>query len=127
MTSAPKPRPKYYDLNLAHLPPAGLVSIVHRGSGIALFLFLPVFLYLLQSSLASEGEFLRWKKFFDEPMVKLIALGFVWLYAHHFFAGIRYLFLDIHVGISKESSRTSALAVFGAGVLATLAIGWCLW
>jgi succinate dehydrogenase / fumarate reductase cytochrome b subunit len=127
MTSAPKPRPKYYDLNLAHLPAAGLVSIVHRGSGAALFLVLPVLLYLLQSSLASEGEFLRVKKYFDAPMVKLIALGFVWLYAHHFFAGIRYLFLDIHMGISKEASRSSALAVFGAGVVATLAIGWGLW
>ncbi len=37
MTTAQKQRPKYYDLNLAHLPVPGLVSIFHRISGALLF------------------------------------------------------------------------------------------
>jgi succinate dehydrogenase / fumarate reductase cytochrome b subunit len=127
MSSAPQPRPKYYDLNLAHLPLAGLVSIVHRGSGAALFLAIPVALCLFQSSLSSEADFLRWRRFFSEPVVKLAALGFFWLYAHHFFAGIRYLLLDIHVGVGKEAARSSSIAVFVAGALATLALGGILW
>ena len=56
MTTAPKQRPKYYDLNLAHLPAPGLVSIFHRISGALLFLpVIPALLYLLQSTLA-QGQ-----------------------------------------------------------------------
>jgi succinate dehydrogenase / fumarate reductase cytochrome b subunit len=128
MAAAPKPRPKYYDLNLAHLPPPGLVSIIHRASGALLFFpILPALLYALHVTLGSEQGFARWHEFFDRPLVKLVLLGVIWLYAHHFFAGIRYLLLDLHIGIGKEPSRTSALAVLVLGVVATLAIGWRLW
>ena len=54
-------------------------------------------------------------------------LGVAWAYAHHFFAGLRYLLLDVHVGIAKEPARKSAVAVLALGLLATLLIGWCIW
>lgn len=132
MSSAPKPRtalarPKYYDLNLAHLPPPGIVSIVHRISGALLFLFIPVFLYLLQGTLTSEAEFARAKAFVTQPLVKLAAIGLFYLYAHHFFAGIRYLLLDLHIGIDKEPARTSANIVLALGVIAAAIFGWCVW
>ena len=128
MSSAPKPRPRYYDLNLAHLPPPGLVSILHRISGFVLFFpVVPALLYLLQASLGSEEGFARWRDFFAQGEVKAIALGFVWLYAHHFWAGIRYLLLDVHWGIEKAAARTSANAVLALGVITTIAIGCYLW
>jgi succinate dehydrogenase / fumarate reductase cytochrome b subunit len=128
MSAAQKTRPKYYDLNLAHLPPPGLVSILHRVSGAALFFpILPALLYLLQAMLGSDEGFARWRDFFDHPVVKIVTLGAIWLYAHHFFAGIRYLFLDLHIGIEKAPSRASAIVVLALGVLATLLIGWRLW
>ncbi len=128
MSAHPRPRPKYYDLNLAHLPPAGLLSIFHRVSGALLFFpILPLLLYALQVTLGSEQGFARWRDFLSHPVVKVMLLGAIWFYSHHFFAGIRYLLLDVHVGISKESSRASALGVFAAGLVATLLIGWRLW
>ena len=128
MTTAPKQRPKYYDLNLAHLPPPGLVSIFHRISGALLFLpVIPALLYLMQSTLGSEAGWLQWKRVLSEPAVKVVLIAFVWLYAHHFFAGIRYLLLDVHVGVAKEPARASAKLVFALGAAATLAIGWRLW
>lgn len=132
MSSAPKPRtasarPKYYDLNLAHLPPPGIVSILHRISGALLFLFIPILLYVLQGSLTSEADYLRWKDFFSRPLAKLVAIGLAYLYAHHFFAGIRYLLLDLHIGIDKAPSRTSANIVLVLGLLSALAFGWCIW
>jgi len=55
MNAAPKPRPKYYDLNLAHLPAPGLLSIFHRVSGALLFFpILPALLYMLHAILGSE-------------------------------------------------------------------------
>jgi succinate dehydrogenase / fumarate reductase cytochrome b subunit len=128
MTAAPKQRPKYYDLNLAHLPASGLVSLFHRVSGAILFAAaIPALLYLLQVTLASEAGWLHWRGFLAQPAVKFVLVGFVWLYAHHFFAGIRYLLLDLHIGISRQSSRASALLVFALGAAATLLIGWRLW
>ena len=128
MSSAPKPRPRYYDLNLAHLPPPGLVSIFHRISGLLLFFpVLPALLYLLQSTLGSEDGYARRREFFAQGEVKLILLGFAWLYAHHFWAGIRYQLLDVHWGVDKAPARASAYAVLALGVVTTLLIGWRLW
>ncbi len=127
-TRPASPRPKYYDLNLAHLPPAGLVSIFHRVSGLALFFpILPALIYLLQSTLGSEEGYRHWHAFFAHPVAKAVMLAVVWAYAHHFFAGLRYLLLDVHIGIAKAPSRASALAVLVLGVVTTLVVGWCLW
>lgn len=132
MSSAPKlrtavPRPKYYDLNLLHLPPPGLLSIIHRISGVVLFFAIPVLLYFLQGSLTSEQEFLRYKQFFGHPLVKLAAIGLAWMYAHHFFAGLRYLLLDLHIWIDKEPANLSAKIVLALGIVSALAFGWCIW
>ena len=134
MSTAPTPRPgqparpKYYDLSLAHLPPPGLVSIFHRVSGLVLFFpVLPLLLYVLQATLGSQEGYARWHDFFARPAVKVIALAFVWAYAHHFFAGIRYLTLDMHWGIAKAPARTSAVIVLICGFLATLVVAWRIW
>lgn len=121
-------RPKYYDLNLLHLPMPGLVSIFHRITGVAMFLFLiPAALFLLQCTLSSETDFNKWKSIFSAPIVKLIVLGFVWSYLHHLFAGIRYLLLDIHVGTALEPARTSARVVLALGLIATALVGVRIW
>ena len=128
MSSAHKPRPKYYDVNLFHLPLPGLVSIFHRVTGVAMFLVLiPVGLYLLQATLKTESGFNFWRNVFNFSLVKLVVLGFVWAYLHHLFAGIRYLFLDLHVGVALAPARASARAVLALGLLGTLAIGVRIW
>ena len=128
MSSAPRQRPKYYDLNLAHLPPPGLVSIFHRVSGLLLFFpVLPLLLYMMQTVLGAEEGFARWREFFSRPVVKLMFLAVVWAYAHHFWAGWRYLFLDLHMGIAKAPARASAVLVLVLGVLTTLVVAWRVW
>jgi succinate dehydrogenase / fumarate reductase, cytochrome b subunit len=121
-------RPKYYDLNLANLPAPGLLSIFHRISGAAMFLLLiPLLLLMLQQSLQSEADFLRWKGYLAHPIAKLVLLGFIWCYLHHFLAGIRYLLLDVHWGIQKSSAQASAKLVLALGIVGTLLIGVWIW
>jgi len=121
-------RPKYYDLNLLNLPMPGLVSIFHRVTGVVLFLFaIPLVLFLLQSTLVSESKFDFWRNIINLPLVKIVLLGFVWAYMHHFFAGIRYLLLDVHVATAKEPAQLSAKIVLVLGVLATILIGVRIW
>src|SRR5688572_25878101 len=128
MISAPKPRPRYYDLNLAHYPPPGIVSFLHRVSGFVLFFpVLPALLYLLHATLGSAEGYARWRDFFAQGGVKLLLLGFVWMYAHHFWAGIRFLLLDVHWGIDKAPARASANVVLALGVITTLLVAWRIW
>ncbi|MCE2990356.1 MAG: succinate dehydrogenase, cytochrome b556 subunit [Burkholderiales bacterium] len=125
---APKVRPKYYDLNLLHLPPPGLVSIFHRITGVAMFLFLiPLVLWIFQTTLTSESGFGTWRGYYANPMVKLIIIGFVWAFLHHLFAGIRYLLLDMHIGVAKEPAQSSARWVLGIGLVATALVAVRIW
>ncbi len=128
MSSAPKPRPKYYEFNLAHHWPPAVLSIFHRITGLLLFFpVVPGLLYLLQASVGSEAGYERVHAFFAHPAAKAAVLLVTWAYAHHFFAGIRYLLLDAHVGPSRTTARNTALAVFALGALATLVVAWRIW
>lgn len=105
------------------LPPAGWVSILHRVSGAGLFLLLPFLLYLFQLSVTSEITFDYFKGIMENPLVKLILLGLIWAYMQHFCAGVRHLFMDVHLAIEKDSSRQSAVAVLVVSLLLTAIAG----
>lgn len=118
-----KKRPKNLDLPSIRLPLPGILSILHRISGAVLFLMLPVLLWLFQQSLASPDSYAAAKAVTDNFFVKLILLGLIWLYMHHFCAGIRYLLLDLHKGIDLASARLSSKIVFGVSIALTVIIG----
>jgi succinate dehydrogenase / fumarate reductase, cytochrome b subunit len=104
------------------LPLAAYVSILHRVSGAAMFLLLPFVLYLLDKSLTSEISFDYLKGFTSHWFVKLVILGLVWSYLHHFAAGVRHLMLDLHVGVDKDSGRKTSIAVFAVSLPLTLLV-----
>ncbi|MET3120513.1 succinate dehydrogenase / fumarate reductase cytochrome b subunit [Oxalobacteraceae bacterium GrIS 2.11] len=110
------------DLARYRLPLAGFVSILHRISGLTIFLFLPFILYLLDNSLTSEDTFRYLKGYVQYPLVKLILIALSWSYLHHFCAGIRHLIMDVHVGLDKDSARQSAVGVFAISVPLTILV-----
>ncbi|HZP89282.1 MAG TPA: succinate dehydrogenase, cytochrome b556 subunit [Burkholderiales bacterium] len=122
-----KTRPKYLDLAKIRLPLPGLVSILHRISGFGLFLFLPFLLYLLQSSLASPDSYIRYRGTIEQPFVKVILIGLLWAYVHHFLAGIRFLALDLHYGIDLPQARNTSRMVLTVSLVLTLILGAFLW
>lgn len=118
-----KRRPKNLDLTTIRLPLPGILSIIHRVSGAGIFLMLPVLLWLFESSLSSPETFAVFKAVVGYPLVKVVLFGLIWLYLHHFCAGIRYLLLDLHKGIDLESARRSSKLVFAVSIALTLFIG----
>lgn len=126
-TTATKSRPKHLKLTAIRLPIPGIVSIMHRISGAVLFLMLPLLLWLLQSSLAGEKSFAAFREVVGNPAVKIVLLGLLWGYLHHLFAGLRHLFLDMHMGLELESARFSAKLVLAAGLIVTVLVGAKLW
>jgi succinate dehydrogenase / fumarate reductase cytochrome b subunit len=128
MTAAVKKRPKHLDLTKIRMPLSAKLSILHRVSGAGLFLFfIPLLLGGLQASLGSQEGFDAMAAAFQSPFTKLIMIGFVWAYMHHFCAGIRYLLLDVHRGIDLASSHRSSQIVFGVSLLLTLIIAIKIW
>ena len=123
-----KRRPVYLNLVRIRLPLPGIVSILHRISGAALFLFaIPVVLFAMQASVESEDGFASLRSLLANPLYKLILIGLLWAYLHHFFAGIRYLLIDLHVGDDLAPARQSSVAVLGASLILTLIIAVRLW
>jgi succinate dehydrogenase / fumarate reductase cytochrome b subunit len=125
--AAKKSRPQYSNIHITQimhyrLPLAGLVSILHRISGALMFLLLPFVLYLLEQSITSEVSFERLHAIVAHPFSKLIILALSWAYLHHFAAGIRHLFMDMHVGLSKDGSRHSAFSVLAVSLFLTLLV-----
>jgi succinate dehydrogenase / fumarate reductase cytochrome b subunit len=131
--STKKIRPKYLSLPALlfeiRLPVPGWVSILHRISGALLFFpFVAWVLYLLDTSLRSEQgfDYVR-NQYLALPLVKLGILVFVWAYAHHFFAGIRYLFIDIDQGVELKTARLTSWIVIIVSLLLTAWIGMRIW
>jgi succinate dehydrogenase / fumarate reductase cytochrome b subunit len=122
-----RPRPKYLNLVQIRLPVPGLVSILHRISGAALFLFIPFLLTLFEMSLESAQTYARFKAVFSHWAVKLIVIGLAWAYLHHLFAGVRHLALDLDYGTDLGPARATSWAVIVAAVALTAVFGVLIW
>lgn len=122
-----KVRPKHLNLMQIRLPLPGIVSIFHRVSGAGLFLCLPLLIWLFGASLGTPEQLESFRAVHGNVFVKLILLGLLWAYLHHFCAGIRFLLLDAHVGIELAPARKTAAAVFVVSLALTAVIGVLTW
>ena len=111
------------DLMNYRMTPGAYVSILHRISGAAIFLLLPFLLYLFELSIRSEMTFEHFRGVASHPLSKLILLGLIWSYMHHICAGVRHLFMDMHMAIEKDSSRQSAVSVLAISLILTALCG----
>ena len=122
-----KSRPVFLEIPNIRLPIPGIVSILHRISGVILFVMLPVLLYLLSGTLSRESAFETYRAIVSNPLVKLILIGVLWAYLHHLLAGVRFLFLDAHKGLELNTARNPAKLVFTAALVLTVVLGALLW
>jgi succinate dehydrogenase / fumarate reductase, cytochrome b subunit len=135
MAEDTKKRPVYRNIHVTQivgysLPPAGMVSILHRVSGALLFLLLPFVVWLFDVSLGSEISYERFSNafvagigFVPAGLIKLVVLGLIWAYLHHFIAGLRHLWMDATHSVGKQHSRISALITLASSGLLTVVLG----
>ena len=112
------------------LPLAGMVSILHRISGVLLFLLMPFIIWMFDTSVSSEISFDVFRSAFAAGVgfipgwfLKLVALALIWAYLHHLIAGVRHLWMDMTHSVSKEQGRSSAIVTLVLSVLLTVALG----
>jgi succinate dehydrogenase / fumarate reductase, cytochrome b subunit len=122
-----KKRPKHLALHLIKLPLPGLISILHRISGLALFAALPLLLLMLQYSLRSIETFTQLMDVLDHPVAKLALLGLLGAFLYHFCAGLRFLAIDLHYVHNLKQARDSSKIVLLVSLITTVLLGAKLW
>jgi succinate dehydrogenase / fumarate reductase cytochrome b subunit len=115
-------RPVYLNLLRIRLPIAGILSIIHRATGLAMVFALPALVWLLARSLADATGFDQVRGWLHSLPGQLLLLAVLWALLHHLFAGIRFLLIDIDVGVERPAYRYSAWVVIVAGPLVALAM-----
>ncbi len=137
MTELAKKRPEFRninafkDLTTYRMAPAAWVSILHRASGVIMFLLLPFILWMFDMSLSSEISFASFTAAFSAGLgflpgwfVKLVALALIWAYLHHFCAGVRHLRMDMnHDSVTKESGKSTAVVTLVISIGLTVVLG----
>lgn len=106
-----KSRPKYLNLFRIRMPVTAVVSIAHRISGFLLVLSIPILILIFQISLESAPSYSKLTAYLDLSAVKCVFVIAVWAVAHHVVAGIRFLLIDMDIGVSKINARRSAWVV----------------
>ncbi len=118
-----KERPKHLDLLVIKQPLPAIASILHRVSGAGLFLMLPFLILLFQLSLESPQSFETFKAVTGHPLAKLVLIGLLWAFLHHFCMGIRILLLDMNMGTDLKPARASTQAVLAVSLALTAILG----
>jgi succinate dehydrogenase / fumarate reductase cytochrome b subunit len=133
-TTQDQERPVYRNIHVSQivgyrLPPAGIVSILHRVSGALMFLLLPLVIWLFDVSLTSEVSYERFTSAFVAGVgvlpgwfMKLVALALIWAYLHHFIAGVRHLWMDMTHSVSLAQGRVSAWITLASSAVLTVAL-----
>lgn len=130
------PRPEFRNINALsdlpsyRLPAAGIVSILHRISGVLMFLLMPLIIWMFDTSVSSEISFAKFSAAFNIGIwfipgwfMKLVALALIWAYLHHFIAGVRHIYMDLTHSVTKEFGKSSAVATLALSVGLTLILG----
>ncbi|MFJ3483721.1 succinate dehydrogenase, cytochrome b556 subunit [Pseudomonas sp. NPDC090202] len=120
-------RPVNLDLRTIKLPITAITSILHRISGIILFIGIAFMLYALSASLGSEEGFANVKSTLTSPLAKFIAWGLLSALLYHLVAGVRHLIMDTGVGETLEGGKLGSKIVIVVSVALIVLAGVWIW
>ena len=119
--------PVNLDLTTIHFPITAIVSIMHRISGVVLFLALPFLMCAFGLSVKSADGFERVATWLQQPLIKFATLALILAVVYHILAGIRHIIMDFGFGESFAAGKKSAVALILLSILTTVVIGVYLW
>lgn len=122
-----KQRPVNLDLLTIRLPITAIASILHRISGLFLFISLPFLLCLLSDSLASPAKFAAVQEMTSRLLVKFGLWLVLAAAVYHTLAGLRHLLMDLGFGEELSSSQKSAAGILITSIIVSIALGVWLW
>ena len=122
-----KTRPVHLDLLKVQFPITAIASILHRVSGVIMFVVVGLLLMLLQNSLESSESFDSVRSFFQSDIVKILTLGVFAAFFYHLFGGLRHLVMDMGYWEEMKSGTLSAQITIVLTVIVVAAMGVWLW
>ncbi|MFC3908870.1 succinate dehydrogenase, cytochrome b556 subunit [Legionella dresdenensis] len=120
-------RPVNLDLGTMKFPPMAIASILHRVSGVVMFLLLPLMIYFLDLSLKGRESYDAVLVMLANPVYKLAVWAFMAALGYHLLAGIRHLAMDLGFGEELSAGRRSAILVIVLSVIVTIILGFWIW
>lgn len=119
--------PVNLDLATIKFPAMAIASILHRISGLVMFLLLPFILYLFGMSLKSAESYAQLQTALTCVYCKLLLWAFSAAMVYHLIAGIRHMIMDLGYGESVCAGRRSAVLVIALAVILTILLGIWIW
>lgn len=120
-------RPVNLDLMTIKLPVPAIASILHRISGVLLFLALPILVCLLSESLDGASGFAKAQAQLSTVWGKLVMWAILSATIYHWVAGVRHLIMDLGFGESLKAGRCSAKAALALSAILIVLAGVWLW
>ncbi len=120
-------RPVNLDLRTIKLPVTAYTSILHRVSGIILFIAIAGLLWMLDTSLSSEAGFDQVKACLQNPLAKLVLWGVLSALMYHLAAGIRHLIMDADIGVELKSGRLGSQLLIVISIILIILMGVWIW
>lgn len=122
-----KDRPVNLSLRTIKFPSTAIVSVLHRFSGVFLFLMIPCILLTLKYSLVSPEGFAKVHIVFHNAIVKVVLWLLLSSLVHHFFAGCRHLLMDLGFGESIHVAKCTAWIVMTISTILFVLLGVWIW
>lgn len=116
-------RPVNLDLRTIRMPFTATLSILHRISGIVIFLGMPMLLWLFSMSLSSAENFAEMMSLLDNMIYRLMFFGILMALGYHIIAGIKHLFMDKGIGETEKSSKVASILVVTLSLILFVLLG----
>lgn len=120
-------RPVHLNLLQIRFPITAIVSIIHRVTGVLLFFFIPVALWMLGQSLDSKDSYLALMNKLDSTCGKLIVFAGFASFSYHLLAGFRHILMDFGFAESKEGGSSSSVWLIIVYLACLLGLGVWVW
>ncbi len=109
------------------MPITALASILHRITGVVLFVGMLFFFFLLDLAMGGAAGFDEARAMVDSAAGTFVAWLLLTSLAYHVVAGVRHLLLDFHVGDTLVGGRVGAWVSIVAGIVAGVIVAVWLW
>jgi succinate dehydrogenase / fumarate reductase cytochrome b subunit len=120
-------RPVNLDLGKFHFPLPAITSILHRVSGVIIFVGVAFMLYGLDLSLSGEESYGRMNELLNSFIAKLIVWGILSALLYHLVAGTKHLLMDMGIGEELESGLLASKITLAIAIILIVLAGVWIW
>lgn len=120
-------RPVNLDIATIKLPITAYASILHRISGVFLFVAIGVMIYALDLSLSSAEGFASVAAALDSMLVKLVVWAVLAGLIYHSVAGVKHLIMDMGYGETYEGGVLGSRVTFLVSAVLIALAGLWIW